>query len=46
MIAGLLDRKGSEKIDRVRRNMQLMMMDYCSVFRDEEGLNEGILVNV
>lgn len=42
MIASLLDRKGSEKIDRIRRNMQLVMMDYCSVFRDEEGLNKGI----
>lgn len=42
MIASLLERKGSEKIDGVRRNMQLVMMDYCSVFRDEEGLNKGI----
>jgi succinate dehydrogenase / fumarate reductase flavoprotein subunit len=42
MIASLLDRKGSEKIDGIRRNMQLVMMDYCSVFRDEEGLNKGI----
>jgi succinate dehydrogenase / fumarate reductase flavoprotein subunit len=42
MIASLLDRKGSEKIDGIRRNMQLIMMDYCSVFRDEEGLNKGI----
>jgi len=42
MIASLLDRKGSEKIDAVRRNMQSMMMDYCSVFRDEEGLKKGL----
>lgn len=42
MIGSLLDRKGREKIDGIRRNMQLMMMDYCSVFRDEKGLNKGI----
>ncbi len=42
MITGLLDRKGSEKIDGIRRNMQSLMMDYCSVFRDEEGLKKGL----
>jgi succinate dehydrogenase / fumarate reductase flavoprotein subunit len=42
MIASFLDRKGSEKIDVVRRNMQSLMMDYCSVFRDEEGLTKGL----
>jgi succinate dehydrogenase / fumarate reductase flavoprotein subunit len=42
MITGLLDRKGSEKIDGVRRNMQSLMMDYCSVFRDEERLTKGL----
>ncbi|PWB52730.1 MAG: succinate dehydrogenase flavoprotein subunit [Candidatus Methanoperedenaceae archaeon] len=42
MIASLLYRKGSEKIDGIRGNMQVMMMDYCSVFRDEKGLNKGI----
>jgi succinate dehydrogenase / fumarate reductase flavoprotein subunit len=42
MITGLLDRKGREKIDAVRLNMQSLMMDYCSVFRDEEGLKKGL----
>jgi succinate dehydrogenase / fumarate reductase, flavoprotein subunit len=42
MIASLLDYKGLEKIDRVRRNMQSFMTDYCSVFRDEEGLKKGL----
>ncbi|MCZ7402789.1 MAG: succinate dehydrogenase flavoprotein subunit [Candidatus Methanoperedens sp.] len=42
MITSLLDRKGSEKIDGVRRNMQSLMMDYCSVFRDEKGLEKGL----
>jgi len=42
MIESLLDRNGREKIDGIRGNMQLVMMDYCSVFRDEKGLNKGI----
>jgi succinate dehydrogenase / fumarate reductase flavoprotein subunit len=42
MITGLLDRKGREKIDAVRLNMRSLMMDYCSVFRDEEGLKKGL----
>jgi succinate dehydrogenase / fumarate reductase flavoprotein subunit len=42
MIASLFDYKGLEKIDRVRRNMQSFMTDYCSVFRDEEGLMKGL----
>ncbi|VVB97690.1 Fumarate reductase (CoM/CoB) subunit A [uncultured archaeon] len=42
MLAGLLYHKGYEKIDVVRRNMQSLMMDYCSVFRDEEGLKKEL----
>ncbi|MCZ7380110.1 MAG: succinate dehydrogenase flavoprotein subunit [Candidatus Methanoperedens sp.] len=42
MIASLLEGKGSEKIDGVRRNMQSLMMDYCSVFRDEGRLTKGL----
>lgn len=42
MIESLLDRKGREKIDGIRGNMQLVMMDYCSVFRDDKGLIKGI----
>lgn len=41
-IAGLLDHNGKEKIDVIRQRMQSLMMDYCSVFRDEEGLKKGI----
>ncbi|MCZ7357765.1 MAG: succinate dehydrogenase flavoprotein subunit [Candidatus Methanoperedens sp.] len=43
MIAGLLNHKGGESIDGIRRNMQSLMMDYCSVFRDEESLKKGLL---
>jgi len=39
---GFFNNKGREKIDGVRRNMQSLMMDYCSVFRDEEGLKKGL----
>jgi succinate dehydrogenase / fumarate reductase flavoprotein subunit len=42
-IAGLLHNKGGEKIGEIRRNMQSVMMDYCSVFRNEKGLNKGLL---
>jgi succinate dehydrogenase / fumarate reductase flavoprotein subunit len=41
-IAGLLGRPGGEKIDEIRRRMQSLMMDYGSVFRNEEGLKKGI----
>jgi succinate dehydrogenase / fumarate reductase flavoprotein subunit len=42
MIAKLLEHKGREKIDGVRRDMQSLMMDHCSVFRDEGRLNKGL----
>ena len=42
-IAGLLHNKGCEKIGEIRRNMQSVMMDCCSVFRNEKGLNKGLL---
>ncbi len=38
----LLSRKGHEKIDPLRKKMQAVMMEYGSVFRNEEGLNKGI----
>lgn len=41
-IAGLLEHNGKEKIDNIRQRMQSLMMDYCSVFRDEKGLKKGI----
>jgi succinate dehydrogenase / fumarate reductase flavoprotein subunit len=41
-IAGLLDHPGTEKSDEIRRGMQTLMMDYGSVFRNEEGLKKGI----
>jgi succinate dehydrogenase / fumarate reductase flavoprotein subunit len=41
-IAGLLGHNGKEKIDNIRQSMQSLMMDYCSVFRDEKGLKKGI----
>jgi succinate dehydrogenase / fumarate reductase flavoprotein subunit len=41
-IARLWDNKGQEKIDTLRRKMQSLMMEYGSVFRNEEGLKKGI----
>ena len=41
-IMRLLNREGGEKVDPLRRKMQSTMMDYSSVFRDEEGLKKGI----
>ncbi len=41
-IAGLLNRRGREKIDPIRRRMQSLMMERCSVFRDEESLKKGL----
>jgi len=38
----LLSREGKEKADLIRRKMQSVMMDYGSVFRDEDGLKRGI----
>ncbi|MFZ3168365.1 MAG: succinate dehydrogenase flavoprotein subunit [Candidatus Methanoperedens sp.] len=40
-INGLLDHKGKEKVDDIRRRMQSLMMDHCSVFRNEDGLKKG-----
>lgn len=42
MIAALFEHKGSENIDGIRRKMQLLMMDNCSVFRNEENLKKGL----
>ncbi len=42
MIASFLEHKGREKMDRIRRDMQSQMMEYCSVFRDEESLKKGL----
>jgi succinate dehydrogenase / fumarate reductase flavoprotein subunit len=41
-IMRLLNREGGEKADPLRRKMQSTMMDYSSVFRNEEGLKKGI----
>jgi succinate dehydrogenase / fumarate reductase flavoprotein subunit len=41
-IAKLFNHKGGEKIDPIRQKMQSVMMDYGSVFRNEEGLQKGI----
>jgi succinate dehydrogenase / fumarate reductase flavoprotein subunit len=38
----LLGQKGREKIDPIRKGMQEVMMEYGSVFRNEEGLKKGI----
>ena len=41
-LTGLLKRKGREPIDPIRKRMQEVMMEYGSVFRNEEGLKKGI----
>jgi len=41
-VSRLLSGKGKEKVDLMRRKMQSVMMDYGSVFRDENGLKTGI----
>jgi succinate dehydrogenase / fumarate reductase flavoprotein subunit len=41
-IEKLVNQKGSERVDPLRRKMQSVMMEYGSVFRDEQGLKKGI----
>ena len=41
-IARLLNHPGQEKIDPLRKKMRSVMMDYGSVFRDEDGLRKGM----
>ncbi len=41
-IEELSNRKGREKIGMLRQQMQSLMMEYCSVFRNEEGLEKGL----
>ena len=38
----LLDHRGKEKAAPLRKGMQSLMMEYGSVFRNEEGLKRGI----
>lgn len=41
-IEKLMNQRGGERIDPLRRKMQSTMMEYGSVFRSEEGLKKGI----
>ena len=41
-IEKLVNQKGVERADPLRRKMQSVMMEYGSVFRDEQGLKKGI----
>jgi succinate dehydrogenase / fumarate reductase flavoprotein subunit len=41
-IEKLVNQKGVERVDPLRREMQSVMMEYGSVFRNEEGLKKGI----
>jgi succinate dehydrogenase / fumarate reductase flavoprotein subunit len=41
-VGRLLSQSGREKIDPLRKKMRSVMMDYGSVFRNEEGLKTGI----
>ncbi len=38
-LSTLLERQGGEKTGAIKKDLQLLMMDKCSVFRDEEGLS-------
>lgn len=38
----LMDHKGREKVGSIRQELQSLMMNYGSVFRNEEGLKEGL----
>ena len=41
-ISRLLGRRGKERVHPIRARMQAVMMEYGSVFRDENGLKKGI----
>jgi succinate dehydrogenase / fumarate reductase flavoprotein subunit len=41
-IQRLLSQEGEERVDPLRKKMQSMMTEYGSVFRNEEGLRQGI----
>ena len=41
-IAQLFNHKGGERIDPIRQKMRSVMMDYGSVFRNEEDLKKGM----
>jgi len=41
-IARLRDGKGKERANHLRQSMQSLMMEYGSVFRDQEGLKKGL----
>ncbi len=41
-LEGLLKKEGTEKIDEIRRNMEFLMMEHCSSFRNEDGLKKGL----
>lgn len=41
-ISRLLNQKGEERVSSLRRQMQSIMTEYGSIFRNEEGLKKGI----
>ncbi len=41
-VAGLVAREGNEKLGDIQREMQSVMMDKVSVFRDRQGLTEAL----
>ena len=41
-LARLMNGKGKERTDTLRREMQSLMMEFGSVFREEKGLEKGI----
>jgi succinate dehydrogenase / fumarate reductase flavoprotein subunit len=40
-VEGLLSSQGKEKVPHIRQELQSVMMDCCSVFRDDEGLRRA-----
>jgi succinate dehydrogenase / fumarate reductase flavoprotein subunit len=41
-VKDLMERKNREKVDPLRKRMQSVMMEYGSVFRNDEGLKKGM----
>lgn len=41
-IQGLLDKRGEQRIDRIRQDFQNIMTDQCGVYRDQDSLQQGL----
>ncbi|RPI18403.1 MAG: succinate dehydrogenase flavoprotein subunit [Ignavibacteriae bacterium] len=43
LLDGVLNKKGTENIAKIRREMQEVMMDKCGIFRNEKELGEALV---